>query len=331
MAETVLVSGGTGFVGGWAIVALLRAGYRVRTTVRSLAKADQVRRAVTTEIDPGDALEIVEADLGADAGWDAAAAGCSYVLHIASPMGAEDGGDAAMIAAARDGTLRVLEASVAAGVKRVVATSSTAACTPEKLPARAVDERDWTDPDQKDLSAYRRSKAIAERAAWDYMAGKPTELVTLLPGAIFGPVLTREHLSSVTLIERLLAGNPPALPRLGFNITDVRDLADLHVRAMTEPAAAGERFIVLGDALWYADVAATLKNRLGSAASKVSTASMPDLAFKALAAVSPQMKALLPLLGRTQKFSHEKASRTFGYAPRDPRDTIADTGASLVG
>jgi nucleoside-diphosphate-sugar epimerase len=328
-AMTVLVTGGTGFVGGWAIVELLRRGHAVRTTVRSLEKEPVVRAAVSTQIDPGEALQVVAADLTAEAGWAEAMAGCEYVLHIASPLGS-GAEDAALITTARDGTLRVLAAAVQAGVKRVVLTSSTAACTPAKPLARAIDENDWTDPDQPDLSSYRRSKVIAERAAWDFMAGKATELVALLPGAIFGPVLTTERIGSVGIIQRLLAGQPPALPRLAFNITDVRDLAALHVAAMTEPAAAGERFIAMGEALWYGEVAATLKDRLGAQAAKVPTAAMPDLVARGMAAVSPQMKATLPLLGRTQKFSTEKARRVLGYAPRPPQDTVADCGASLA-
>ena len=328
MPQTVLVTGGTGFVGGWTIVELLRRGYQVRTTVRSLAKEDAVRRAVATQIDAGGQLSVAAADLNDDAGWDEAVAGCDHILHIASPMGADDG--EAMIAAAREGTLRVLRAAVGAGVDRVVMTSSTAACTPAKPLARAIDETDWTDPDQPDLANYRRSKVLAERAAWDFMAGQKTRLTTLLPGAIFGPVLTQEQLGSVGIIKRLLEGQPPALPRLGFNIIDVRDLADLHIRAMEAPDAAGERFIALGEALWYGEVAATLKARLGERAAKVPTANMPDLVARGLALASPQMKALLPLLGRTQAFSTEKARRMLGFAPRPAADTVADCGASLL-
>ncbi|HUO11308.1 MAG TPA: NAD-dependent epimerase/dehydratase family protein, partial [Caulobacteraceae bacterium] len=259
-----------------------------------------------------------------------AVTGAQYVLHIASPMGAAGLSDKQTIAAAREGTLRVLRAAVDAGVTRVVATSSTAACTPPKPLERAVDEGDWTDPDEPGLAAYRRSKVLAERAAWEFMAGKPTTLTTLLPGAIFGPVLTRGRLGSVSILQRLLEGQPPALPRLGFNITDVRDLAEMHLAAMTSAAAAGERFIILGEALWYGEVAQTLRKRLGPAAAKVPTANMPDVVARGLAVASPQMKALLPLLGRTQKFSADKARRVLGYAPRPARDTVADTGASLV-
>jgi nucleoside-diphosphate-sugar epimerase len=330
MTQTVLVTGGTGFVAGWTIAGLLQRGYRVRTTVRSLERADAVRRAVGRIVDPGENLEFAAADLTSDAGWDAAVQGCESVLHIASPLG-NGGDDESLITAARDGTLRVLGAAARAGVKRVVMTSSTAACTPAKPLARAIDENDWTDPEQPGLAVYRKSKVLAEQAAWDFMAGVPQmSLTTILPGAIFGPVLTKEHLGSVGIIQRLIEGQPPALPRLGFNITDVRDLAELHITAMTTPEAAGERFIALGEALWYGEVAQALKARLGPKGAKVTTAAMPDLVAKGLAVASPQMKALLPLLGRTQAFSTDKARKVLGFSPRPARDTIGDCGESLV-
>ena len=329
MVGTVLVTGGTGFVGGWTIVELLKRGYAVRTTVRNAAKEEQVRRAVATQIEADDRLSFAVADLTSDDGWAAAIAGCQAVLHIASPLGGAN--DVELIAAARDGTLRVVRAAVERGVSRVVMTSSTAACTPETPPGRPLDETDWTDPDQPGLAAYRKSKVLAERAAWDFMADKTgTSLTTILPGAIFGPVLSKDQLGSVGILDRLLKGQPPALPRLVFNITDVRDLAGLHIKAMENPAAAGERFIALGDALWYADIAKTLRARLGPAASKVPTANMPDLVAKGIAAVNPQMKMLLPLLGRTQIFSSDKARRLLGFTPRPAEDTVADCGASLM-
>ena len=330
MVGTVLVTGGTGFVGGWTIVELLKRGHVVRTTVRSAGKEAQVRRAVATQIEAGDRLSFAVADLISDDGWAAAIAGCQAVLHIASPLGGAN--DAELIAAARDGTLRVVRAAVEGGVSRVVMTSSTAACTPETPPGRPLDETDWTDPDQPSLAAYRKSKVLAERAAWDFMGDKTgTSLTTILPGAIFGPVLSKDQLGSVGILDRLLKGQPPALPRLAFNITDVRDLAGLHIKAMENPAAAGERFIALGDALWYADIAKTLRARLGPAASKVPTANMPDLVAKGIAAINPQMRMLLPLLGmRTQIFSSDKARRLLWFAPRPAEDTVADCGASLM-
>lgn len=330
MTETVLVTGATGFVGGWTIARLLQRGYRVRGTVRDLSREPAARAAVGREADAGDRLDLVAADLGADAGWAEAVRGCAAVLHIASPM-SQVGEEADLIAAARDGTLRVLRAAVEARVPRVVVTSSTAACTPEPPPTgRPIDERDWTDPEQPGLSGYRKSKVLAERAAWAFMEGQATTLTTILPGAIFGPVLDRTQLGSVSFIKRLLDGQPPALPRLAFNIIDVRDLADLHIAAMLAPEAAGRRFIAMGDALWYLEMAQALRDRLGEAAAAVPTQGLPDDVFRAMAETAPQMKALLPLLGRTQKFSRQAAEQVLGFQPRSPQDTVADTGASLL-
>jgi dihydroflavonol-4-reductase len=235
-----------------------------------------------------------------------------------------------LIRAAVEGTRRVIAAGVAAGARRIVMTSSTAACTPDAPLGRPIDESDWTDPHQPDLSDYRRSKVLAERAAWDAVSGSQTELVTILPGAIFGPVRDKGHLSSVAFIARPLAGQPAALPRLGFNIIDVRDLSALHLAALAAPEAAGRRFIAIGEALWYADIARTLRERLGEPAAKVPTADLPDDTFRALAQSNAEMAALLPLLGRTQAFSSDAARQVLSFAPRPPQDTVADAGASLL-
>jgi nucleoside-diphosphate-sugar epimerase len=329
MTERVLVTGGTGFVGGWTLVELLRRGYEVRATVRDLARADAVRRAIATQVEPGDRLTFAAADLAADAGWTEAAAGCRFVLHVASPLGG-GGDDGGLIAVAREGTLRVLRAAVEAGAKRVVLTSSMAACTPAEPSARAFDETDWADPEQPGLATYRKSKVLAERAAWQFMADKPTQLTTILPGAIFGPVLAKDQQGSVAIIRGLIVGRPPALPRLAFNIVDVRDLAGLHVVAMESPAAAGERFIAMGETMWFDEVARALKTRLGPKGEAVTTRNMPDLAARALALFSKQMRSLMPLLGRTQPFSSDKACLVLGFAPRPAAQTIGDCGESLV-
>jgi dihydroflavonol-4-reductase len=329
MSDLVLVTGGTGFVGGWVIVELLRRGYRVRAVGRNPAREADLRRAIGAEVDTADRLEFAVADLTADAGWAEAMSGCRYVQHIASPMGGL--ADEALVATALEGTRRVLSAALDAGVERVVMTSSMAACTPlPPPPDRAIDERDWTDPDQPGLAAYRRSKVLAEQAAWALMAGRRTGLTTLLPGAIFGPALTPDQAGSVGIIRDLMQGRPPMLPRLAFNITDVRDLAILHVVAMTAPEAAGERFIVMGEALWFRETAQVLKARLGPRAAKVSTRPLPDWAARLLAVISPRMKELLPLLGRTQPFSADQAKRVLGYTPRPAADTVADCGASVT-
>jgi len=250
MSESVLVTGGSGYVAGWCIVELLPQGYTVRSTLRNAGRAEAVRSGISTQIDPGGRLTFVVADLLSDAGWSEAVAGCDHVLHVASPMGAETARTAdALVRPAREGALRVLRAAVQAGVKRVVMTSSCAAATPLASQMGAdteTDETAWGDPEDQKNDFYRLSKTLAERAAWDFMAekGGATELVTLLPSAIFGPVLSMEGLGSVRVIKRLLDGSTPRVPRLGLNIIDVRDLALAHVTAMTEPKAAGQRFII---------------------------------------------------------------------------------------
>ncbi len=332
MTQTVLVTGGTGFVAGWCIAGLLERGYRVRTTVRSLSREPGVRQAVAAVTDAGDRLSFLAADLSSDEGWDDAAAGCDYVLHIASPLsGAEKKDIEALVGPARDGTLRVLRAAVKAGVKRVVVTSSTAACDPTD-PDRSGDETVWTDTNIANTNAYRLSKVIAERAAWDFIAGTDggTSLTTILPGAIFGPVLAMDNLGSVQFIQRLLHGRPPAIPRIGMQIVDVRDLATLHIAAMTAPEAAGERFVATGELMRMQDIAATLRTRLGARAAKVPTRILPNLLLRGLAVFLPPLRALLPLLGRRPLFSAAKARRMLGFAPRPVTETIIDCAESLL-
>ena len=339
MPETVLVTGGTGFVAGWCIHELLQRGYTVRTTLRSLSKEPAVRAAVATAaIDPAvdfsARLSCFAADLTRDDGWDAAMSGCDYVLHVASPLGGGASRDPnALIVPARDGTLRVLRAAVKAGIRRVVITSSTAACSPPLRSADSIsDETVWTDPAERHLSAYRQSKTLAERAAWDFMrdhAGATT-LTTILPGAIFGPVLTTENLGSVQVISRLLTGRAPGNPRLGFSIVDVRDLADLHLRAMTSPEAAGQRFIAAGDFMWMADMSKTMREKLGARAGKVPTRTLPDFVLRLAALFDPPLRLVTPSLGRRHAFTSAKAQRILGWVPRPATTTVIDCAESLL-
>ena len=333
MTETVLVTGGTGFVAGWCIVQLLERGYRVRTTVRDLAAEPRARAAIAAAIDPTDHLRFVAADLTADAGWQAAVDGCDAVLHVASPLGNDRVRDPdALIAPARDGTLRVLRAAVAAKVKRVVMTSSMAAATPASSEDGTSDETVWTDLKASQPDAYRQSKTIAERAAWDFMADHAgaTTLATILPNAVFGPVLTTNNLGSVQVISRLLDGKLPGVPRLGFNVVDVRDVADLHLRAMTAPEAAGERFVASSDFMWMADIAATLRRELGDRARKVPTRRLPDFVLRFASLFDSSLRAVTPLLGRSRTSSSAKARRMLGWSPRPATQTVVDCAASLL-
>jgi len=334
MVETVLVTGGSGFVAGWCIVELLRRGYAVRTTQRSLSKEPAVRAAVASAAGSTDFLTFFAADLTADEGWDAAMAGCDYVLHVASPLGRDPSLDPnALIVPARDGTLRVLRAATKAGVKRVVMTSAAAAARPPHGSDRTSDETVWADPADRQFDAYRRSKILAERAAWDFMIGNPTPttLTTILPGAVFGPVLTRENLGSVQIIHGLLQGRPAGIPRLGFWVVDVRDLADLHIRAMIAPEAAAQRFIAAGDFMWMEDIATTLRSKLGAQASKVPTRRLPNVVVRFLSLFMPVLRTLTPSLGHKNSLTSAKARHVLGFSPRPSATTIIDCAESLAG
>lgn len=330
MVETVLVTGGTGFVGGWCVKLLLKRGYRVRATVRDLTRESEVRAAVECD---DDRLTLYCADLTSDAGWDAAMAGCTYVLHVASPLvgGGSSNADE-VIAPARDGTVRVLAAATRAGVKRVVMTSAATAARAPLGSGIVNDETVWADQTRRKFDSYRLSKILAERAAWDLMATaqSATELTTILPGAVFGPVLAKDQQGSVQLIGGLLAGRPPRLPRFGFWIVDVRDLADLHIRAMTAPEAAGERFMAVGEFQWFEQVAATLRVRLADRAAKVPARTLPDIAVKLIALFNSNIRMLAAEVGIRNETSSAKARRLLGFAPRPVADTIVDCAESLL-
>jgi nucleoside-diphosphate-sugar epimerase len=333
VADQVLVTGGSGFVASWCIAALLRRGYRVRTTLRSPAKQAAVRSAVGATGALAEALTFATADLVSDTGWDAATWGCTYVLHVASPLG----GARDLVAPARDGTLRVLRAAVGAGAKRVVMTSAAAAARLPRNATGVADEAVWSDPADPRFDAYRRSKILAERAAWDFMAGKPTELTTILPGAVLGPALidggaggNNRQQGSLQVIQRMLDGKLPGVPRLAFWIIDVRDLAELHVRAMTDPRAAGERFLGTGELMWMIDIATTLRTKLGERGARVPTRELPSFLVRALSLVSPQLRALAPELGRRNDVTSEKARRLLDLAPRPAVETVVDTANYLL-
>ncbi|MDB5426306.1 MAG: Nucleoside-diphosphate-sugar epimerase, partial [Phenylobacterium sp.] len=282
--ETVLVTGGSGYIGGWCVAGLLQQGYVVRTTVRDLAKEAAVRASLGKLVNPGNRLSFHAANLTADDGWDAAAEGCDYVLHVASPLGVADPKDAnELIVPAREGAKRAVGAAIKAGVKRVVLTSSVAATSKGSAGGDwTSDESVWTDVKAGKVGAYAQSKTLAERAAWDLVsaAGGKTTLATVNPALVLGPVTSGDFSESIQVVERLLSGRVPGLPRLGFNIVDVRDVADLHIRAMTDPKAAGERFIAAAHFAWMGDLAALLRQRLGEGAAKVPTRKVPDFVIR---------------------------------------------------
>lgn len=333
--ETVLVTGGSGYIGSWCVIGLLQQGFAVRTTVRSLARETAVRAAIGTVVDPQDRLSFHAADLVADAGWDAAVQGCDYLLHVASPISiAEPRNPDDLIVPARDGTRRAMGAALRAGVKRVVLTSSVAAASPRAgMRESASDETQWTDLDDPGVNAYARSKTLAERAAWDLVAAAPTgttTLATVNPSVVLGPVLGRDFSDSVQVVQRLLSGKVPGLPRLGFSFVDVRDVADLHIRAMTAPEAAGQRFIAAGDFAWMEEVAALLKAHLGEGARKVPTRRVPDLVLRLVALFDRSVAGVVPRLGERRRFVSAKAERVLGWRPRPLEETVLDCARSLI-
>jgi dihydroflavonol-4-reductase len=329
----VLVTGGSGYLGGWCVVELLRRGYRVRTTVRDLSRETEVRARIEPEVDVGDRLTVLAADLSSDDGWERAVDGCDYVMHVASPFPPVQPKDPdELIVPAREGTLRVLRAALGAGVERVVVTSSVAAVGGSTSHSSVpLTEESWTDADNPKLTPYTRSKTIAERTAWDFAReqGALEKLAIVNPGAILGPVLSEDRSFSLELIERLLKGMP-GTPRLGYSIVDVRDVADLQIRAMTAAEAGGERFIAVNEFWWMSEVAAVLRDRLGADASKVPKRSVPDLLVRGMAIFDPSIRSIIGQLGRRVEMSSEKAKTLLGWSPRPVEETVVDCAQSLI-
>jgi nucleoside-diphosphate-sugar epimerase len=331
--STVLVTGGSGFIAGHIILQLLNAGHQVRTTVRSLKREGDVRAMLEEGgAEPGHRLFLIAADLENDGGWQEAAAGCEYVLHVASPFPSKiPKHEDELIVPARDGALRVLRASRDAGVKRVVLTSSFAAIGYGHEPRTApFDETSWTDPNSG-VAPYVKSKTLAERAAWEFIAheGGHLELSVVNPVAVFGPVLGPDYSTSILLLKRLIDGLP-VCPQLYFGVVDVRDVADLHIRAMTSPAARGERFLaVAGDCMSIFEIAKVLKSRMGASAGRVPILPLPNWVVRLAGLFDPSVRQIVPELGKVKNASNAKARHKLGWTPRSNEESILAAAESL--
>jgi nucleoside-diphosphate-sugar epimerase len=329
--KTVLVTGGSGYIAGWCIAGLLSQGYRVRTTVRNPSREPEVHAAVASQADPGHHLTVHQADLMSDEHWPSIVQGCDYVLHVASPLPVSQPKDPDdLIVPAREGTLRVVRAALDAGVGRIVLTSSVAAIRGGRE-GQPLDETMWTDLGASNLTPYVKSKTIAEQAAWELAdeRGMRDRIATVNPAVVIGPLLSDDRSASLEVIERLLKGMP-AMPRLGFGFVDVRDVADLEIRAMTAPEAACERFIAVNEFMWMSEVAEILRTRLGPRASKVPTRVAPDFVVKTMALFDGGIRSFKSSIGKRTDYATTKARDQLGWSPRPVEDSIVDTAESLI-
>jgi nucleoside-diphosphate-sugar epimerase len=335
--KSVLVTGGTGFVGVHCILQLLQKGYRVKTTLRSLNRKDEVIKMLEAgNVTSFDKLSFVEADLTKDDRWEEAVSNCDFVLHVASPIFLNLPKDEnEMIRPAVDGTLRVLRASRNAGVKRVVMTSNFGAVGySHRDKNTAITEESWTDPDEPGLSSYNKSKVLAERAAWDFISRERggLELSVINPVGIFGPSLGPDLSSGFELLKGILTGSMKVMPHLMFNIVDVRDVADLHLRAMTNPAAKGERFLALaGGKMSLPQIASLIRRKMPEVAGKMTTKTAPDWLMHLMALWNRRARTIASMLKASRNVSNEKAKRMLGWQPlANNEEAILLSVASMV-
>lgn len=334
--QKVLVTGGTGFLAIHSILQLLNRGYQVRTTIRSIKSKDKIFEMLKNGgITDFSKLDFIEADLTSDKNWLEAMIDCQYVLHIASPIFLRlPKNEDEMIRPAVDGTLRVLKAAREAGVKRVVMTSNFGAVGySHKDKNTIITEESWTNPNEKGLSTYNKSKVLAEQAAWDFMKteGGSLELSVINPMGIFGPSLSHDLSSGFEMLKKLLDGTMKAVPDIRLGIVDVRDAAELHILAMENLDAKGERFLALaGGTMSLLEIVKLLKQKMPYVVEKASTKSLPTFIIRLSALFNDQAKAILPLVGIYREASNEKARTVLGWKPRNNEEAIMATVISLI-
>lgn len=327
--KKVIVTGGTGFVAGWVIVEFLKAGYAVGTSVRSMKKTDRLEKEIAAMVSTEEManLSFFEADLTSDKNWVENIQGADGVIHVASPMGNGTQSIEELVSVAKNGALTVLKAANDAGVKRVVMTSSQAASTPESGSSAVLDESFWTDINNPDLDPYRISKVESEKAAWKFAKENDMELTTVLPGAIFGPILSDKAVSSNGVLLRLLNGMPMT-PHVPLEISDVRDLAHLHRLAFENPVAIGKRYLAASQTLTMADVEKVYQTNFPYKRIKIRLA--PNWILKIAARFVPELRALVPMLDRKYSHTTAAAENDLGWTQHDPKDTVLDAAKALI-
>lgn len=330
MSQTVLLTGISGFIARHVALALLREGFEVRGTVRRLDRGDEVRAALAPHLGGAalSRLTFVEADLGGDAGWAEAMAGVDTLVHTASPFSLVSPKDEAdLIRPAVEGTLRVLGAAQAAGIRRVVLTSSTVAIVPPDRPG-TFDESSWVDATSPIASTYARSKILAERAAWDFAARTGMVLTTINPGLVFGAPLGEAYGSSVALVLRLLRGRDPMLPRIEYPVVDVTDIAQMHLRAVQDAATGAKRYLGAPGTLSFIEMGRILK--AAYPARRIATRAAPAILLRLMAVFDTSLRLVLPALDKKIVISNARAVSELGMRFTPPDQALRNTAKWLI-
>jgi len=327
--KTVMVTGITGFLGSHIAIQLLEQGFNVLGTLRSLKRAPQIEKVILNNAGKHKGqLNFAECDLAKDEGWQEAISVCDYVIHAASPFLAYVPKDEnELIKPAVDGTLRVLKVAHANRVQRVVLTSSIAAVLYGEKSSEQT-ELSWTDPSNKRVTPYYKSKTLAEEAAWLYAKESGLSLSVVNPGLMLGPVLENDYGTSAEIIVKLMNKSLPGLPRIGFSVVDVRDVAKAHILAMLNPDAAGERFIAAGKFMWMSEIAEILRNEYPQF--KIPKRALPNFLMKAISFIDPAVKTVIKDLSFKHHLSNQKAKRILNWSPRTEQESIVATANSLI-
>ena len=333
MSKKVLLTGISGYIGNHCAVELLKNGYTVRGSVRNLSKSEAVINAISKEIDPKENLEFCELDLLKDEGWDDAMKGCEYVLHVASPfINIEPKDENVYIKPAVEGTERALKAAKKAGVKRIVITSSVVSMLENADKSIDINSDSWTNVNAKNVSAYAKSKTLAEKSAWEYIKNqdqdKPMELVVVNPGPVFGPTLSGNlDGASMSMFKQMITGKMPMIPQGAINMSDVRDVAKIHVLALENAKASGKRFIVTSENPYkFQEIAEILKS---NGYNKVSTKLAPNFLLNFMSNFSREAKSMRAFIGKTYNGDVSSTIEIFDWRPISLEKTLLDTAKSI--
>ena len=331
--KKVLLTGISGYIGNHCAVELLKNGYSVRGSVRSLSKSKQLTQVIKKEIDPKGNLEFCELDLLNDSGWDKAMKGCDYVLHVASPfINIEPKDENEYIKPAVEGTMRALKSAKKAGIKRVVLTSSMVSMLDNANKSIDIDFNSWTNVKAKNVSAYAKSKTLAEKSAWDFIKSQnqdeAMELTVINPGPVFGPTLSGNlEGASIGMFKQMMSGEMPMVPQAAINMSDVRDVAKIHVLALENPKANGKRFIVTTENPYkFQEVAQILKS---NGYEKVSTKLAPKFLLKFMGNFNREARSMRAFIGNTYNGDTSSTMSTFDWKPISFQKTVLDTAKSI--